>query len=339
MYFENCRAGLAEWKKSHRNLNALVERYLGIPADSENDENGLPNMKQAGIVTHPTAPKSPSDPIKEQSPSPPTAVAMVSSVEKPNPSAESQNGSEQRCHGNEPDGKEKKGNKIAKTKSNSKPKGWGDEMDELDSGMMTCDDEDQEGQSSCSKCLIYMGNIPPNAREEDVKDFFGQYVADVKDVVVTRQIIKNGKEKSLYATVKILEKDKEEVLQLNGVNVAGKQVVVEESRRPKMQRDQDAGENSDDEEEKSETVCKFYLQGRCNKPQGKCRFKHPKPCSFFANNGHCKFGDQCRFAHITKKNPNNKGQGQGDGSVALLTTFLQALGLPQFSMNKNSRNG
>ena len=150
-------------------------------------------------------------------------------------------------------------------------------MDEQDEKEQSDDDEENEGSQSCHKCLIYMGNIPPNTREEDVKSFFGEYVLDIKGITVTRKIIRN-KERSMYATVKISESDKDEVLQLNGVLLSGKQVVIEESQRPKKQgnQHQDNGDDDDGEEEKSETVCRFYLQGRCNKPQGKCRFKHPK---------------------------------------------------------------
>ena len=337
MYYENCHVELAETKRTLRNLNALVERKLSITDEQDVNPKALLNSKQAAIDKKTTAAndKKPAAPV-------PAAKSMrevtttASSSKNPNPPTESQpaSGSDSEKKESEKDVEKEK---MAATAPKTKPT-WGDRMDEQDKKEQSDDDEENEGSHSCQKCLIYMGNIPPNTREEDVKSFFGEYVLDIKDITVTRKIIRN-KERSMYATVKISESDKDEVLQLNGVLLSGKQVVIEESQRPKKQgnQHQDDGDDDDGEEEKSETVCRFYLQGRCNKPQGKCRFKHPKPCSFHANNKHCKFGDQCKFAHITKKN--SRGQGQEEGSVALLTTFLQALGLPKFSLNKNSRNG
>ena len=141
----------------------------------------------------------------------------------------------------------------------------------------------------------------------------------------------------MYAIMQVKENDKEEVLAFDGTSVNGRQIVVELARKSKYLKDAKDDGGEDEEEEKSKTTCKFYLEGRCNKPKGQCRFAHPKPCLFHSQGKHCKFGEKCKFAHITNKN--SIGKGQRDGSVALLTTFLQALGLSQPHQIRSSRNG
>ena len=142
----------------------------------------------------------------------------------------------------------------------------------------------------------------------------------------------------MYAIVRVSECDKDEVLAFDGTTVRGKQLVVEMARKSKYTRnskDDTRDNDNDDTNDRSKPTCTFYLEGRCNKPKGQCRFAHPKRCSFHAKGKHCKFGDDCKFAHIEEKKPPKK---QEDGSVALLTTFLQALGMPQFNQNRSSRN-
>ena len=164
--------------------------------------------------------------------------------------------------------------------------------------------------------------------------FFGSYVSGLNDIELTRQVLKSGKERSSYAIVSVDENDLEEVLAFDGTTAGGRQIVVE---RTKSSTRTPHPTGNEDEEETAKITCKFYLQGRCSKPKGQCRFNHPKPCSYYSKNRKCRFGETCKFAHIGNRNNINKGQ--GDGSVALLTTFLQALGLPQLSIHNRSQNG
>ena len=60
--------------------------------------------------------------------------------------------------------------------------------------------------------------------------FFGSYVSSLDDIELTRQVLKNGKEKSSYAIVSVNENDLEEVLTFDGTTAGGRQIVVERTK-------------------------------------------------------------------------------------------------------------
>ena len=318
--YENAIAECEDNKRSLRNMNALVERFLIIPDDTKESEKHTsvgpeqqkqrpePMLLDETVISGPSLPKSGD-----------TTSKMMHTKKT---QEETQSGDSQQQHQVNLE-EEERSNKLEDTS-------WGRIMD------ADGDDTEKdvyEGREQ-NKCRVYVGNIPENTKEADIMKFFGSYLSSLEDIELTRQVMKNGKEKSVFAIILVNEDDLEEVLAFDGTTVSGRQIVVE--RTKSCARTPHPEENTD-EEATAKITCKFYLQGRCNKPKGQCRFNHPKPCSFYSKNKRCRFGENCKFAHVANRNSINKGQ--GDGSVALLTTFLQALGLPQLSLQNSSQHG
>jgi hypothetical protein len=64
---------------------------------------------------------------------------------------------------------------------------------------------------------------------------------------------------------------------------------------------------SDDSKDKKDRPCPFFTRGSCRKGDT-CDMKHVKvekpsqECSYYRNNGECKYGDKCKFRHSQKSN-------------------------------------
>jgi hypothetical protein len=120
------------------------------------------------------------------------------------------------------------------------------------------------------------------------------------------------------------EKEHEQdFLNFNGLQVEGKQIVVEIARRPPGPRRNGDRHNVVGKGKGNNTQCRFFLQGRCTKPN--CAYEHREQCKFFKN-GSCKFKNNCRFAHISKRD-NNGGKVEGSD---ILSTILKTL-FPQLA--------
>ena len=161
-------------------------------------------------------------------------------------------------------------------------------------------------------------------KENDIKELFGHYIQAESDITVTKEVRK-GKERSLFATIQIKEEDKTDILEYNGMNVNDKQIVVEETKR-NMNQHGNARHEKDDKD-KETPQCRFYLQGRCNKPND-CAFEHRPACKFYERNGRCRFGETCKFAHINKGTSRQGGGNNND----ILSVLIKALA-PQLSRN------
>lgn len=60
--------------------------------------------------------------------------------------------------------------------------------------------------------------------------------------------------------------------------------------------------------------CRDFALGKCVR-KGNCRFRHADPCRLFAASGICRFGANCKFAHMARGQGARAKTGAGDGGT------------------------
>ena len=327
MYEEECEERNL-LKRTNSNLNSLVERFLLTSPtvdtqQNETRENPAVEPSQANGRNEASDEQTDDNRNAEQHETVGEADASARSNVNEHPETESGNPATL-LGGNGGSNANQVNTELRGVSFDPQRTIWGDTIEERESNPSP----QMQQQSERKMAKIYIGNIPYYTKESNLKDLFGHYIADERDIMITKEV-RRGQERSLYATVDIKEDDVSEILNFNGLNVSGQQIVVEVAKQHTKHgaRSQVTPNNKEDGKEKRQ--CRFYLQGRCNK-NDECDFEHRKPCTFYERNGRCKFGESCRFAHIGKGGGKRK-----DGGNELLSAFLRALApqLSKFGLN------
>jgi RNA recognition motif-containing protein len=74
---------------------------------------------------------------------------------------------------------------------------------------------------------IYVGNIPWSASEEDLKNFFSEHGEIISARIITERA--TGRSKG-YGFVEVAEDDAEKIVELNGTELEGRKLVVNEAK-------------------------------------------------------------------------------------------------------------
>jgi RNA recognition motif-containing protein len=74
---------------------------------------------------------------------------------------------------------------------------------------------------------IYVGNIPWSASEEDLKTFFSEHGEIISARIITERA--TGRSKG-YGFVEVAEDDAEKIVELNGTELEGRKLVVNEAK-------------------------------------------------------------------------------------------------------------
>ena len=325
--YEESVQSLGDLQRSHRNLNAMVERFLESPAANDRAQQQSPCVQTT--VQQPTPSSAANNRTQQQGPHVETSEQqrVAPPLDKHEGECTSMCEKKRQVRIQKPE----EGNHhpaLAVTLPNSdvqhdenqrgEPKDWGSRMEKTtpedtieDYGYNNDVDGNDETQTMSR---VYLGNIPPNFTEGDIKDIFGHYINHVNDITITK-VVKGGRQRSLYAMINTPKENEEDLLSFNGLTVLGNQIVVEIARKP-------PGQLQRKTHQKMKKDCRFYLQGRCTKPN--CSYEHREPCKFFKK-GSCKFKDSCKYAHLSKRDSREKMEGND-----ILSTVLKAL-LPQLT--------